>query len=258
MVQELLLPQLPHVQLHIGYEHSDYTLYNFGPTPNLVSLTLNSATIRDREGLRRLLLESRQLKIFQIYGYGVDISLENGQLPPLQELIVRAKLYTARQNPHLWDFSNLRYLQIGLPDIQSMLQEVPLVEMPRIRRLALFYMARYSRQNEWEWEDGAYTWLQAVDKFLKDRKMCQLKDLSISGIQPLRLASTLARTAPMLKRLWLYDTAPPTALPNYSPGNIQVLLKSCPGLEVLYINLPYSLLDPDNEVYITLFYDPFH
>jgi hypothetical protein len=169
-----------------------------------------------------------------------------------------AKRYTARPNPHLWDFSNLRYLQIGLPDIRPMIQEIPPVDMPMIRRLTLFYTVHYSRQNDLEWEDGAYTWLQAVEKFLDDRRMCQLKDLSISGIRPLRLAPTLARTAPMLKRLWLYDAAPPTMLPNYTPGNIQVLLESCPELEVLYINLPHSLLDPDNEVYIPLFYDSFH
>jgi len=139
-----------------------------------------------------------------------------------------------------------------------MIQEIAPVDILRIRRLALFHMAPYSRQNEWEWEDDAYTWLQAVDKFLNDRKMCQLRDLSISGIQPLRLAPTIARTAPILKRLWLYDAAPPTMLPSYTPGNIQVLLKSCPGLEVLYISLPHSLLDPENEVYIPLFHDFFH
>jgi len=258
MVQELLLRQLSHVQLHIGYEHSHYTIYNIGPAPNLVSLILDSTIIRDREGLRRLLLESRQLKFFHIYGSGVDLSFENGQLPPIQELIVRAKLYTARPNPRLWDFSNIRCLQIGLPDIRPMIQEIAPVNMLRIRRLALFYMAPYSRRNEWEWEDDAYTWLQAVDKFLNDRKMCQLRDLSISSIHPLRLAPTIAKTAPMLKRLWLYDAAPPpTTLPNYTPGNIQVLLKSCPGLEVLYITLPHSLLNLDNEVFIPLFHDFF-
>jgi hypothetical protein len=248
------LRQLPHIQLHIVCENHVFNPLILEPAPNLVSLSLDHAMIQDRGALCRLLRESRQLKILHFIG-NIDILSKAGQLPPLQELIVRSKWHTECPNPPLWDFSKVRYLQIGLPDIRPVIEEAPL-DMPSIRKLTLFYMARYSRQNEWEWENGAYIWLNAVERFLEDRTMCQLKDLSISGIRPLRLARTLATAAPALKRLWLNDVAPPpTLLPNYTTGNIQVLLQSCPGLESLYISLPHSVLDPDNEVYISLSYD---
>ena len=125
--------------------------------------------------------------------------------------------------------------------------------MPKLQSLTLLYSPVPFQGLEREWEDSEWVWLQVVEKFIQDRVMTNLEDLSISCIRPLRLAPTVGKSAPNLKRLVLKDNAPPTLLPNYSPANMQVLLESCSSLEILYIDLPYSILEPNNEVWIPLF-----
>ena len=88
----MLLYKLSHVRLHIKFAGEDeavvYDDYlGLIPAPNLVSLFLDSPGIQEPAALRKLLLESNQLKMAHFYG-DIGLPLESGQFPPVQELII--------------------------------------------------------------------------------------------------------------------------------------------------------------------------
>ena len=241
--------QLPCVRHHVRTLTAGLSAMHFIPTPNIVSAFveyLDCSLFDEQVALRNLLLEGRQLKSLYLDGREVYITVETEQLRPLRELVIRTENYTSTGNPRLWDFSDLRHLNIRLHGIQAMLQEVPVMDMPRISILTLVYPSTYKRERRWE--ETSHQWNQAVQDFLETRSMPQLEEVRICCYRPLSFVPALVNSAPCLKRLMLGDMAPPQMPQKCTPGHVRALLESCPALEVLDIEISCSLLWLDDEV----------
>ena len=116
--------QLPRVRLHFRSLIAGFSEFNCLPAQNIVSILVEylDCTLFDEQvTLSRFLLSARQLKSLYLGGREVYMTVETEQLPPLRELVVRNENYTPVGNPQLWDFSDLRHLNIRVRGIQAML-----------------------------------------------------------------------------------------------------------------------------------------
>jgi hypothetical protein len=255
-VKELLLHQFSHVRLRVMcFLPLEEQFFQFDslPAQNLVSLKYGSMHHLDAPkdtGLHKLLLESKQLKTLELM-CRINL-LPTGRLRPVRALQVAGWYDNADGNPALWDFSRLRYLEIVLPDARPMINAPHDESMPQLKILHVIYrrtsFAQEVLQFPRNWATDRHEYREAVEKFLQHRSMPQLEVLTVECSQPLLLAPTLARFAPSLKTVTLWDLTPPTFVEQVQPVHVEALSQSCPGLQSIEINLPRSIMDLDDEV----------
>jgi hypothetical protein len=139
-----------------------------------------------------------------------------------------------------------------LPDAVAMINAPHIESMPHLKILHLIYQTASSFAQVLEfgrdWATDRLECRGAVEKFLQHRSMPQLEVLTVECSQPLLLAPTLARFAPSLKTVTLWDLSPPTFVEQVQPVHVEALSQSCPGLQSIEINLPRSIMDLGDEV----------
>ena len=239
MVKRLLLRQLPHVRLHISCPERDGCPIALIPTQNLTSLSVWPDN--QEEAVCGLLLAAKRLKNICLRGH-VEISPQTGQFPSIRELRIEDH-YKPHPNPRLWDFSELRRLDLKLIHIEEFLQEVAPAGtkgLPKMRIMRLFYPQNMIQRHEII--RSRSSWTRAVQLFLDERTVPQLEELVVHCSNPLLLAPHLAHAAPAVKRLMLHDV-----------GRIFNIVMPIPvtpfqALELLDIHVPHAILVKDDEV----------
>jgi hypothetical protein len=151
------------------------------------------------------------------------------RLPPIKDLTLHAWSYEKEEVPEIWDFTKVEQLKLDQVSMRKFVDSLPPGSFANVKKL--------------EYDEDT-TWVDMLQRLVED--VDHLEELDVICLAPKELIPALERHGDSLRVLKLRDLS--GRRPHMDAVALREILRLCPNLDTLAVDLEFSQRSWDDEV----------